>query len=211
MRHPLHCRGSHHDRHGNLEAEDSGRQVDAGDIDEDSGPEPSQNTAAQRPVKNSSIAPAAQARKNDCSDHPRRAAAEVAPYSGKCISVLLEGPLVLGPRGVVVVDHLRQLLPGHLLVLGDIDDLRRHGDGIGRAAHSRVDGAVAGLRQSGGQAEEALQQRLQASQQRKKMRGRWSWITHEQHSFTSGPGNPSQGLVSDTASNVVWLMVVTSH
>lgn len=42
---------------------------------------------------------------------------------GECLPVLLESPLILSSRGVVVVDHLRKLLLRDGLVLRDIGDL----------------------------------------------------------------------------------------
>lgn len=42
---------------------------------------------------------------------------------GKCISILLQGPLVLCTRCIVVINHLWQLLLCNSLILGDISNL----------------------------------------------------------------------------------------
>lgn len=122
MRHPLHGRGCHHDGHGDVEAQDIGAQVDFGDVDENARTESAQHSVSRQ------IAPKTlQLCGKPGGVQETHCVCAVVPDALKGAAILLQGPLILRAGSVVVVHHLRQLLPRELFILGHVHDLVRHG------------------------------------------------------------------------------------
>lgn len=128
MSHFLHGCWSNHDRHGNLESQDSGGHVYLADIDKNTWPEPVFYFFPRKQISGHHYFVYSNQKQRFFDNNQKQRltahqSAKISQDSGKGISVLCKSPLVLSTRSIIIKHHLWQLLLCNCLILSHISYL----------------------------------------------------------------------------------------